>query len=79
MEDTKDLDYSLEKRVCKRFELKNLDEYHDLYFKSDKLLLADVFEDFKKVYLGIYDLDPAKCFSTPGLAWKAALKRDWNN
>ena len=60
----------------KDFEIKNLGEYHDLYLKSDTLLLTDVFGDFRKIYLGIYDLDPAKCFSAPGLAWKAALKKD---
>ena len=34
MEDTKDSDYNLAERVCKDFELKNLDEYHDLYRKN---------------------------------------------
>ena len=34
MEDTKDSDYNLAERVCKDFELKNLDEYHDLYLKN---------------------------------------------
>ena len=30
-----DVDYMHGKRVCKGFELKDLGEYHDLYFKSD--------------------------------------------
>ena len=31
-------------RVCKDFETKMLAGYHDLYLKSDTLLLDDVFE-----------------------------------
>ena len=46
MEDITDADYIHSKRVCKDFEIKNVDEYHDLYFKKDTLLLADVFETF---------------------------------
>ena len=63
------------KRVCKDFEIKNVGEYHDLYLKSDTLLLADVFENFRKTCLKIYQLDPAKFLSAPGLAWQAALKK----
>ena len=42
MEDITDADYMHTKRVCKDFEIKNISEYHDLYLKSDTLLLADV-------------------------------------
>ena len=37
MEDTTDADYADAKRVCKDFEIKDLEEYHDLYVQSDTL------------------------------------------
>ena len=45
-----------------------------MYLNSDRLLLADVFENFRKMCLKIYRLDPVKFLSAPGLAWQAALK-----
>ena len=44
--------------------------------QSDTLLLTDVFENFRNLCLKIYELDPAKSFSAPGLAWQALLKKD---
>ena len=41
----------------------------DLYLKSGTLLLADVFEKLRKMYLEIYQLNPAKFLSVPRLAW----------
>ena len=46
IEDVTDTDYMHAKRTYKDFEIKHLGEYHDLYFKNDTLLLADVFENF---------------------------------
>ena len=63
------------KKVFKEFGLKDLCEYHDLYVKSDKLLLADVFENFRDKFIEIYELDPAHFLSAPGLAWQACLKK----
>ena len=65
----------LEKRVCEDFEIKNLGEYHDLYLKSNTLLLADIFENFRNMCLKIYQLDPAKCLSASWLAWQADFKK----
>ena len=68
MEDITYADYVHEKRVYKDFEVKNLGEYEDLYVQSDTLLLADVSENFRNKFLKIYELDPAKFLSAPGLA-----------
>ena len=38
-------------------------------------MLADLFENFGKTCLEIYQLDLAKLLSAPGLAWQAALKK----
>ena len=75
MEEKTDTDYIHGKRVCDDFEIKNLSEYYDLYFKTDTLLLPDVFENFRKMFLKIYQLDPAQFISAPGLAWSAASKK----
>jgi len=47
---------------------------HDLYLKSDILLLADVFENFRKTCLQYYKIDPCHYFTSPGLSWDAMLK-----
>ena len=75
MENIDDIDYRHGNNVFKRFKLKNLGEYHDLYVQSDTLLLADVFENFRNTCLKVYDLDPAHFLSLPGLAWQACLKK----
>ena len=69
-----DEDYNHALEVWKTFNIKNMGEYHDLYLTSDILLLADVFENFRKTCLEYYKLDPCHYFSSPGLAWDAMLK-----
>ena len=67
-------DYRHAEDVWKTFHLKNMGEYHDLYLKSDILILADVFENFRKTCLTYYELDPLHYVTSPGLAWDAMLK-----
>ena len=68
-------DYEHVNRVWKEFGLKDLWEYHDLYSKTDVILLANVFKAFGKVCLKNYGFDPAHVYTAPGLAWKACLKK----
>ena len=69
-----DEEYSHAQNVWNTFQLKTMGEYHDLYLKSDVLLLADVFENFRKTCLEYYRLDPCHYFTSPGLSWDAMLK-----
>ena len=74
MEDITDAGYTHRKRVCKDFEIKCFGEYDNLQVQSDKLLLADAFENFQIICLEIYKLDSAGFLTTPGLAQQAAIK-----
>ena len=69
-----DEDYSHAQNVWTTFQLQTMGEYHNLYLKSDILLLADVFENFRKTCLQYYKLDPCHYFTSPGLSWDAMLK-----
>ena len=70
-----DQDYEHSYKVWRDFEIKNLGEYHDLYLLTDIILLANIFEAFRKVCLDNYGLDPAHFYNAPRLAWKACLQK----
>ena len=63
-------DYQHVQRVWKEFRIRNLGEYHDLYLRTDVILLANVFEAFRDTCLEHYSLNPAHFHTSPGLAWK---------
>ena len=67
-------DYKHAQKVWTTFKLETMGDYHNLYLKSDILLLADVFENFRKTCLQYYKLDPCHYFTSPGLSWDAMLK-----
>ena len=69
-----DKNYEHAKEVWKMFEMKNLEDYHNLYNRVDVLFLADVFENFRDICIRNYKLDPAHYYTAPGLAWDAAVK-----
>ena len=63
MENIDDIDHRHGNNVFKIFKLTNLEKYHDLYVQRDTLLLADIFENFRKKCLDVYELDPAHFLS----------------
>ena len=67
-------DYQHAQRFWKEFRIRNLGDYHDLYLRMDVVLLANVFEAFRDTCLKHYKLDPARFYTSPGLAWCACLK-----
>ena len=75
MEDITDIDYRHATKVWKDFKIKNIGDYHDLYVRSDTLLLPEVFEIFRNKCIEIYELDPAHFLSVRGLAWQAYFKK----
>ena len=74
MKGISDKDYGHVQQVWNTMEKNTLGCYHDTYLKKEVLLLADVFEAFRDTYLKNYELDPARFYTAPGLAWQALLK-----
>ena len=61
-------------KIWNEFNMKNMGDYHDHYFKKDVLLLADLFEKFIDTCLKFYKPHLCHYFSSPGLSWNAMLK-----
>ena len=74
-EEISDSEYAHAGKVWERFGIENMGQYHDLYLKSDVLLLADIFENFREQYLDTYGLDPAHCFPSK-LIFRFCFKND---
>ena len=62
------MDYNHTRKICKGFVIKKLGGYHDLYLKSDTLILANVFKNLRNMCLEIYELDPERFLVAPRLA-----------
>ena len=67
-------DYEHAKLIWDVGKFKNLGEMCDFYVKTDTLLLACVFENFRHLCLDYYGLDPLHYVSLPGLTFDACLK-----
>ena len=66
--------YQHAQRVWKEFRIHNLGDYHDIYLRTDVVLLTKVNKVSRDTCLQHYGLDPAHFYTSPRLAWKMCLK-----
>ena len=69
-----DKEYEHVQKVWIYYKCKLLLDYHNLYLKTDVLILADAFEKYRNFFLENHEIDPCYCFSAPGLTWQCGLK-----
>ena len=74
LKDITDKEYKKIKEFYENMEFKNLKEYLECYLKSDITLLADIFNNFRKIIFDNLELDPVKYISAPSLTKDCALK-----
>ena len=60
-------------KIYTLFGCRNLGDYHDVYLRTDVLILADVFEKLRQACMKVYKLDPVHFFSAANLSWDAML------
>ena len=70
-----DADYTHAQKVWATFGCKALGDYSDLYCRTDVLLLADVFETYRKTCPRQIGHDAAHYYTSPGLSWDALFKK----
>ena len=74
MKNISDEEYKEVELFHKKMKFKNLREYWKCYLTSDITLLADVFNNFRKMIFDEFQLDPVKYVSSPSLTKDCALK-----
>lgn len=72
-ESIREEDYEHAQKVFEVFNMDSLWDYHDLYLMTDTLLLCCVMEAYRNCTFSCFNLDPVHYYTTPGLAWSAAL------
>ena len=72
-EELSDDEYNRLLRTCEIFKIKTLGQLHDLYLQIDVLILACVFEDYRRLGLEMFGLDPCYYVSSPSYSFDAML------
>lgn len=67
-------EYEFAEQIWNTFNIQTMRDYTELYLKTDVLLLADIFENFRDNSIKLYKLDPAHYFTLPGYSWDCMLK-----
>jgi hypothetical protein len=68
-------DYEHAKTVWDFFNCKSFGDYHDIYLKTDVYILADVMENFRRMALKEFGVDPCHYFTLPSVGFDTMLKK----
>ena len=74
LKDIDDKDYKIVQKFYENMKFKNIRECLECYLKSDITLLADGFNNFRKIIFDNLELDCIKYISAPSLSKDAGLK-----
>ena len=66
--------YELATNNWKILNCKNMKDYTIRYLELNVYLLADVYENFRKMCLNYYGIDPCNCYSALELTWQSGSK-----
>ena len=66
--------YKYAQFIWDKFKCKKFGDYHDIYLKTDVLLLADIFENFRNISMKYFKLDPSNYITLPSLSEDALYK-----
>ncbi len=72
-------DYDQAHKAWDVLECKTMEDYMLFYLKTDVLLLADVFENYRNTMLASHKLDPAHYVTLPSFSWDTFLNILQNN
>ena len=76
MSGVSDQDYEHACKVWRDFGIRNLGEYHDLYLRTDVILLVNVFESFRKVCLDNYWIGSSPLLYSPRIVMESLFKEN---
>ena len=71
---TSEVDYARALKAYDQFGCQNFGDYMRAYLQLDVLLLADIFQTFRRKCLVDYDLDPANFITLPQFSFAAAFR-----
>ena len=66
-------DYEHALNVWHSFDMKTLEEYHDLYMKTDVILFSCVLNKYRSECYEAHGLDPVHYYTSPALTWAVCV------
>ena len=74
MEGITEYEYKRAQEMWTTYKCKNMQDFYNVYVKLDVVLLADCIENFRRVGMQAYGIDPAHCWTLAGYTWQCCLK-----